>query len=421
MNPKKLGKSLVCRLLEAQVKRLRFRNDFKLVVVAGSAGKTSTKLAIVSTLEDSRKVISQTGNYNDRLTVPLVLFGHTEPNIFNPFAWAKIFWKNHKMLDKTYPYEIAVLEIGTDAPGQLAQFAYLEPNLVVLTAIADEHMEFFGNLDAVAREELVPLTYSNQALLNTDNIPAKYLPKTDFKSYGLQRADYSGEVQNLGLSGQEIKFSLPNGRSFKAKIQSLGAQGSKIALAAVASADILGLSLEEITNGVAKIHHVAGRMQILPGKNGSTLIDDTYNAAPLAMGAAIDVLQTTEAPQRIAILGSMNELGKDSQKAHEDMGQKCNPSKLDLVVTIGTEAGDYLAPAALKQGCKVKSFNSPYEAGEFVLKNLQNGGLVLAKGSQNGVFAEEALKSLLLNSADESKLVRQSDYWLRRKQKAFNR
>ena len=99
MNPKKIGKDLICRLLERQVKQLRHKNGFRVVAVAGSVGKTSTKLAIAKTLGHSRKVIYQDGNYNDRLTVPLVLFGQAEPNILNPLAWAKILRANAKMLN----------------------------------------------------------------------------------------------------------------------------------------------------------------------------------------------------------------------------------------------------------------------------------------------------------------------------------
>ena len=80
---KKLGKAVLCMKLESQVKRLRANNDFMIVAVGGSVGKTSTKLAIAKTLGASKKVIYQDGNYNDRLTVPLVLFGETEPAIFN--------------------------------------------------------------------------------------------------------------------------------------------------------------------------------------------------------------------------------------------------------------------------------------------------------------------------------------------------
>ena len=125
--------------------------------------------------------------------------------------------------------------------------------------------------------------------------------------------------------------------------------------------------------------------------------------------------------QRIAVLGSMNELGEVSASAHEQIGSLCKNEKLDWVVTIGTEAQKYLAPAAKKQGCQVKSFVSPYDAGGFVRSIAKPGAVVLFKGSQNGVFAEEAVKELLHATADESKLVRQTPYWLDVKSKQFQK
>ncbi|HSX37128.1 MAG TPA: Mur ligase family protein [Patescibacteria group bacterium] len=420
MSPKKLGKAFVCRLLERQVKQLRKKNDFKIIAVAGSVGKTSTKLAIAKTLEKSRKVMYQDGNYNDRLTVPLVLFGQEEPNLLNPFAWLKIWRQNAKKLMQAYPYEIAVLELGVDGPGQMTDFAYLKPELAVVTAVAPEHMEYFGTLDAVAKEELEVVNYSKQVILNVDDITEQYLPTTPYISYGLNGGDYSVRDRHEdGLKAQDITFTLPGDGSLQVRSAFLGDQGAKIALASVACGQIFGLSPEEIKTGLEQVGHFPGRMQILSGVNGSTLMDDTYNASPTAMKAALDVLYTVDAPQRIAILGSMNEMGEGSEQMHKEVGAYCDPAKLGLVVTIGKQANDWLDPAAEQKGCTVKSFLNPYEAGEFVKTQLKDSAVVLAKGSQNGVFAEEALKQLLANPEDASKLVRQSPYWLRIKEKQF--
>lgn len=418
---KGIGKDLLCRQLEKQVRQLRKKNDFVVVAVAGSVGKTSTKLAIAKTLGASRRVLWQEGNYNDRLTVPLIFFGQQQPGLYNPFVWRKILRENSRRLKKPYPYDVVVVELGTDAPGQLKRFAYLEPDITVLTAIADEHMSQFESLKAVAEEELVPLDYSKLSLLNTDDIPLKYMPKSSHTSYGLLTdADYRVmSRQDRSLQGQKLTIRLPGDKQLDTEVAAPGSQGAKIALAAVAVADMLGLSPTEIKKGLRAITPVAGRMQILAGKEGSLIIDDTYNASPVAVEAALDVLYGTDAKQRIAILGSMNELGTDSARLHSEVGGYCNPAKLDLVVTIGREAAENLAPVAKNQGCEVQTFMNPYEAGECVRHHLKQGTVVLAKGSQNGVFAEEAIKVLLANSSQERKLVRQSAYWLKRKKAHF--
>jgi UDP-N-acetylmuramoyl-tripeptide--D-alanyl-D-alanine ligase len=161
-------------------------------------------------------------------------------------------------------------------------------------------------------------------------------------------------------------------------------------------------------------------MNVLRGMEGSTIIDDTYNASPLAAKSALATLYAIDAPQRIAILGSMNELGSTSAASHASVGSFCDPTKLEWVVTIGDEAATHLAPAAEKQGCQVRTFKTPYQAGGFVHSVLRDGAVVLAKGSQNGVFAEEAVKELLHSTEDVDQLVRQSEYWLKVKEEQFS-
>ena len=413
---KKIGKQFLCALLEAQVKRLRRRHVFKIVAVVGSVGKTSTKLAIAAVLQPAYRVIYQDGNYNDRLTVPLVLFGQTEPAIFNLLAWVKVLIINERRLRRPYPYALALLELGTDGPGQLRRFAYLRPDVVVVTAIEEEHMEYFQTLDAVAAEELVPLAWSAQALLNIDDIAPKYLPKSAFAGYGFGPADYHITGRTMpSLNGQTLDLTLAGGQTVTVKSPMLGEQGAKITLAAVAVANMLEMSITAIKAAVATIKPTPGRMQLLAGIQGSLLIDDTYNSSPVAVRAALDVLYAAEAPQRIAIMGSMNEMGASSPAMHRQVGAYCDPSKLDLVITVGADAAESLAPAAQERGCCVVSFANPLLAGRYAAEHLKEGAIVLAKGSQNGVFAEEALVPLLARAGDRARLVRQSPAWLRRK------
>jgi UDP-N-acetylmuramoyl-tripeptide--D-alanyl-D-alanine ligase len=421
MSFKKLGKAFLCRMLEAQVKRLRRRNDFIIVAVAGSVGKTSTKLAIATMLASRQRVMYQAGNYNDRVTVPLVLFGQTEPGIFNLVAWFRLLLANQRSLRQPYAYDIAVLELGTDGPGQLAKFAYLQPDVVVITAVAPEHMEFFVSLDAVAKEELTPLNFSKQALLNLDDIPGQYLPQTTYRGYGQNKvAEYRLVSSRLhDLQGQQLELKLGAKTPLQVTTPLLGQPGAKIVTAAAGLADMLGWSPSDIQVGLAAIGPVAGRMNILPGANGSVLIDDTYNSSPAAATAALDVIYQAKAKQRICILGSMNELGRSSPAEHRAVGDYCRSDKLDEVITIGAEAEKYLATAAQKNGCKVRSFSSPYAAGAYAKQYLKPGTVILAKGSQNQVFAEEALKLLLQTPSDSSRLVRQSAAWLKLKRQQF--
>ncbi|HSX05468.1 MAG TPA: Mur ligase family protein, partial [Candidatus Saccharimonadales bacterium] len=361
LHPKKLGRAVVCAVLESQVRRLRRRHHFKVVAVCGSVGKTSTKLAIADLLGQGLRVRHQAGNYNDRVTVPLVFFGQREPSLFNPIAWLQVFGANNAEIAFPYPYDVVVVELGTDAPGQLEQFAYLKPDIAVVTAATPEHMEFFRTLDAVAAEELTVFDYAKRVLVNGDDIPGAYLAGRKFVEYSMvsKQAQYYAKADSHGLHGQTLHVTLPKGE-VTAEVQYVGKHAAKFALAATAVAHMLGLKRADITEGLPKLQPFAGRMQILPGIKDSTLIDDTYNASPIAVKAALDVVYAARVPQRIAILGSMNELGDYSPEAHREVGAYCNPKKLDLVVTVGDDAKKWLAPVARAAGCEVRSFTSPY-------------------------------------------------------------
>jgi UDP-N-acetylmuramoyl-tripeptide--D-alanyl-D-alanine ligase len=422
LHPKTIGKSVVCRVLERQATQLRNKNSFKIVVVAGSMGKTSTKLAIAQTLEHAGlSVRYQNGNYNDRLTVPLVLFDQELPSLLNALAWLKVFLNNRRIIRSNFPYDAVVLELGTDGPGQLAKFAYLKPDIALVTGIAAEHMEYFGSLDAVANEELETLRFSKKTLINTDDVPATYRKGKRYTSYGLSNEnEYRIQGAEVDLQGQIVECLHNNRVIVKQKVAFIGPQGRKIIAAAFAVGDLLKLKAPDMAAAFAQLKPPAGRMQQLHGIKGATIIDDSYNATPAAVEVALAVLQKSKASKRIAVLGSMNELGNFSAEAHRTIGESIDPERVSLVVTIGEEANRYLAPAAQQNKCNVVTFLNPKKAGEYVKDHIEKDTVVLVKGSQNGVFSEEAIKPLLADKKDVAKLVRQSKYWMNRKRTILN-
>ncbi len=421
---KKLAKRMVAAVLGYQVRKLQAKNDFKVVAVAGSVGKTSTKLAIAQVLSTKFKVRYQNGNYNDLVSVPLIFFGETLPNLFNPLAWLGVFWRNQRQLKRRFPYEVVVVEVGTDKPGDIEEFkAYLKADLGVLTAVTPEHMLLFKDMAAVAREEFGLADLAAKLIINADMIEPKYhRDRRVDATYALsQAADL--QLTNLKFDGLNSSFDvLWRGKHLlKAEHEAIAEPRLYSAAAAIAVAAELGLTPAQIKAGLDLIKPVNGRMQQLAGVKHSTIIDDTYNASPEAMKAALATLYRLPAKQKIAILGNMNELGDYSKQAHEEIGRLCLPDELDQLVTIGADANDYLATAAEAKGCKVNRFDDPVAAGEYLKEVIKDGGLILAKGSQNGVFAEEAIKPLLANAADRKKLVRQTPAWLKIKSKQFNR
>ncbi|HET9411912.1 MAG TPA: UDP-N-acetylmuramoyl-tripeptide--D-alanyl-D-alanine ligase [Candidatus Saccharimonadales bacterium] len=420
-------KALITRILEFQAKRLLKRNKPLIVAVTGSVGKTSTKLSIATVLSQKYKVLAHYGSYNTPIALPLAMFDTRIPlKLKSPSSWLKVIWETQQKLHKPYDYQVLVLELGTDSPGDIAYFKkYIHPDIAVVTAVAAEHMEYFGTLEAVAKEELAITHFAKETLINRDDVDtaySKFVPEgINLDTYGTSGvAEYRFATHNYapgkGFSGV---FVSPEFGEQPVTLQVVGEHNIRTAVAAGAVGIKLGLSAEQVAAGLAQIQPVNGRMHLLKGLYESIIIDDTYNSSPISATAALQTLYAFPTTQRIAILGSMNELGEYSAKAHAQVGDACNGAMLDWVVTIGAEAEQYLAPAAASKGCRVRSFSSPYAAGSFVHSVLQRGAVVLAKGSQNGVFAEEAVKMLLHSTEEEESLVRQSPDWLAIKQRQF--
>ncbi len=420
---KRIARSVIVTILGWQVRRLRRKHDFKVIAVVGSIGKTSTKFAIAQVIGASRRVRFQEGNYNDLVSVPLVFFGLPIPSLFNPIAWLITIIKSEAQIHRTYPYDVVIVEVGTDGPGQIVAFEkYLHADIGVLTAIAPEHMEFFTDLDAVANEELSIYEYSDVVLANADLIDDRYLSfLEDPITYALHKpATY--KVKSFSFQSDGVKFVLlRNGNKYLELSHTSIAEPHLYSLsAAIAVADKLGLSTDEIIDSLVHVKPVSGRMQLLKGILGSSIIDDTYNASPEAAKAALETLYRIDAPQKIALLGNMNELGQFSPDAHTEVGSLCDPDQLDVVLTLGPDANKYLAEAAETQGCSVKRFDDPYTAGEYLKEIITKDAVILVKGSQNRVYAEEAIKPILADQGDIKKLVRQSPAWLKKKTKNFS-
>jgi UDP-N-acetylmuramoyl-tripeptide--D-alanyl-D-alanine ligase len=419
-------KKLIQSKLERSVQKyFKKHPEVKLVAVVGSVGKTSTKIAIGTVLNEKYRVRLHEGNHNSELSAPLAILGIDFPETLNKVGpWLEVFKAIRQRIKQPTDVDVIVQELGTDAIGQIPHFGtYLNPDLAVVTAVSAEHMEFFKTLDAVAAEELSAVNFSKQALINRDDIDGKYSAyiqnanlntygTTDLAEYRFATSDYTFEDGFTGLL-YAPEWTAP----VETTLQLMGDHTIRTAVAASAVAVKLGLSAEEINRGMRKIKAVNGRMNVLRGMNDSILIDDTYNSSPLAVESALRSLYQLQVPQKMVVLGSMNELGDTSAVAHEAVGKLCDPLQISHVVTVGDDAEKYLAPAARTHGCHTVSFKSPLEAGAYIHKYLERGSAVLFKGSQGGIYLEEAIKVVLHTTEDEEKLVRQSPAWMAKKQK----
>lgn len=422
-------KEFIQSKLEKSVKKyFKKHPEVKLVTVVGSVGKTSTKIAIGTVLNEKYKIRLHEGNHNSELSAPLAILGIDFPDTIRSLGqWLTVFRAIKQRIKQPAEVDIIVQELGTDGIGQIPHFGtYLNPDITVVTSVSAEHMEFFKTLDAVALEELSAANYSQYALINRDDIDGKYAADitnpnlntygtTDVAEFRFSTDDYTFED---GFNGS---FIAPDwAEPVPATIHLVGEHSIRAAVAAGAVGVRLGLNPDEISAGLGKIQAVKGRMNILRGLKDTIIIDDTYNSSPLAVESALRALYQMSVPQKIAVLGSMNELGDTSAVEHEAVGKLCDPVELAHVITVGEDAEKYLAPAARARGCHVVSFKTALEAGAYAHKMLEPGAAVLFKGSQGGIYLEEAVKIVLHSTDDQEELVRQSPTWRAKKERFFS-
>lgn len=403
--------------------------EVKLVVVVGSVGKTSTKRALGDLLVKRYRVRMHDGNYNSELSVPLAVLGIDMPtNLKSPWQWLRVFRAASARVRQATDCDVVVAELGTDHPGDIAAFGkYLAPDVALVTAVTPEHMEFFGTIEAVAQEEMSVSDYSKFVLINRDDVDsrfAEYETNPNFSTYGTTgAAEYRFEQQDFtvesGFRGTIIAPDYPE--TFPATIKVVGEHSLRPVVGAIAAAAKLGLTPAEIVAGLALIRPVPGRMNLLRGIGGTTVIDDSYNSSPAAVAAALQTLYSFDSdsvPQRIAVLGDMRELGTTSQAEHEKVGKLCDPGLLSWVVLLGPDMEQHAASLARQRGCQVRIVKNAIEAGEFVRSVTEPGAVILVKGSQNTIYLEECVK-ILVGEDQHHQLVRQSAEWLSTKNAYF--
>jgi UDP-N-acetylmuramyl pentapeptide synthase len=417
---KNILKNYISKVLWWQVGRLRSRHNPQVIAVAGSVGKTSTKAAIAHVLSKQYRVAWQKGNYNDIISIPLVFFMAPMPRLFNPFAWVSLFIKNELTIHSDYQYTTVLLELGTDHSGDMARLkGLLKVDYTVLTAITPEHMEGFADLDDVAKDELIATEIAKNVIVDIDSVDKKYVKQIDTPdTISNNRADCVITAGDLRSDGRYVSFNF-DGKKIDVHTPLIGRHSLSALAFALVSGARLGIKPEEIKRALEEIKPFPGRMNVFKGKNEAVLIDDTYNASPHAVKAALDALYEITSKHKIAILGQMNELGKYSQEMHEEVGNYCSAKEINLLVTVGDMANKYIAAAAERRGVKVIRTLTPYHAGELVKPLLKADTVVLIKGSQGGIFLEETTKILLNDPADQSQLVRQTAQWQKLKRAAF--
>ena len=342
------------------------RCQVRVIGITGSVGKTSTKELTHAVLTQRYRAFKSPGNRNSILGLPPALF------------------------DLRPADERAVLEMGMYVPGEIRQLCEMtHPSVGVVTMIDPVHMERAGSLQAIvaAKRELVEaLPADGVAVLNRDEPLVMSMAEhtqAEIFTYGLDSSAHlwAGEIESMGLDG--VRFTLHHGHTeMHVHVPLLGRHSVHTALRATAVGLVEGLQWEEILRGLQD-EEAELRVLTATGPQDTLLLDDTYNASPASVIAALNLLQDLNG-RRIAVLGDMLELGEAEAESHRLVGRRAR-LVADVLVTVGPRAR-LIAEAARNAGMvpdQVFSVREPDEATAIVESVLQKGDVILVKGSRS--------------------------------------
>jgi UDP-N-acetylmuramoyl-tripeptide--D-alanyl-D-alanine ligase len=421
---KKIIKKIVQSLLRVVAQGILRKYNPEIIGVTGSVGKTSTKEAIFSVLENTVRVRRSVKNYNNEIGLPLTIIG-TGAIGGSIFGWLRVFVVAVKLLiwrDPKYP-EVLILEMGIDRPGDMKYLTTLAPCKVgVLTGVGTAHLEHFKTVERLAKEKAVIITHLTKngwAIVNIDNETNQTLTeglRARLITYAVHRpADL--QAKNIKIATRQDQVG---GLSFKLLYQGstvpvllphiIGGHFVYAALVAAAIGIIYGMNIIEISKALEGFHASAGRMSLLPGIKNTKIIDDTYNASPDSMIAALVAVGALKIHgKRIAVLGDMLELGDQTVAGHERVGQAVIHNYFDILITVGERAKS-IASSAVASGMLsdvVFSFADVGRAGRFLQDRLEEGDLVLVKGSR-GMRMERVVKEVMAEPLRADELLVQT-------------
>ncbi len=423
---KSILKSLVASMLALLAKAVIEKYRPLIVMVTGSVGKTSTKDASAAVLGARFHLRASEKSYNSEFGVPLTIIGAKNP-WNNPSAWFRVFTEAFALIlfPSHYP-KMLVLEVGADRPGDLARILRIaKPDAVVVTRLPDVpvHVEAYASPQAVRDEEFAPayaLSTGEPLVISADDPNAITMASrlsAKITTFGFaDGADVRLEgytfFREKDACGMEAALSVQGVSHTLRVVGALGRSQLYAPAAAIACALSLDIPLTTALKGVKDYIPPAGRGRLLPGKNGSLLIDDTYNASPAAVEEALASLQLLpDTRRRIAVLGDMLELGRYSVEEHERIGTLA-AERTDMLVAVGVRSratASAARTAGMKDGA-VYAFDTAEEAAGFLTEIVGEGDAVLIKGSQS-IRTERIAEALLGDPADQSRLVRQETEW----------
>ena len=348
-----------------------WRKKFGATVAAitGSSGKTTTKEMLASIAGLTKKIIKAQGNYNNLIGLPLTV------------------------LRINAEHELAILEMGTNTRGEIGRLTEIaEPDIGLITNIGPAHLEGFKSIEMVREEKMDLFRNMPKAGVAIINLDDERLLVTD-KDWRGKRVTF-GLRKDADVYAEDIKTKGMNGVGFTIRIDSFG-QGITMstagnhnvynALAAAASSWALGIDFPTICQGLTAFQPISGRMEIHRLKNGTFIIDDTYNANPASFGEALKTLRDLKGNQNSSvIMGDMLELGDQAEAMHEGIGSLMADTGVDTIYLRG-RLSPATAAGALKRKMstgQIVFFETPDEIIPRLASHVKKDDWILVKGSR---------------------------------------
>ncbi len=411
------------------------------VGVTGSVGKTTAKEAIYSVLSRKFLVWRNKENFNNELGVPMTVLDidPKQKKLGMVGQLMRAFWLAYGLSGQEYP-KVLVLELAADRPGDIGYLIeVVQPQIGVVTAVGEVpvHVVFYASPEAVAQEKAKLIEFLPQqgglAVLNYDDqtvLDMKEKSKAKVVTFGFSNSadvwvsDISYFASDDSKSVGGLSFKINQGSTFlPVRINDLiGSHQLYGILAATAVGSHFEINLIDISHSLENIDLPHGRMNLLRGIKNSIIIDDTYNASPLSMHAALDALRDfatardalegAKTGRRIAVLGDMRELGKYEVQAHQAVGNFA-AERCDILITVGL-AAKFIASAAFNQMAKenIMSFDDSKEAKSKIKEIIPENDVILVTGSQ-GMRMEKIVEEIMSEPERASELLcRQYGKWL---------
>lgn len=364
----------------------------EIIAITGSVGKTSTKEAIFEVLKIKfgQNIRKSEGNLNNETGVPLAILDFKKApshEASSAFGWIPIIilapFKSFLASKK----KILVLEFAADKPGDIKYLtSFVRPKIAVITSIGPAHIEAFGTIEKIFQEKtdlLRSLSADGWAVLNLDDENLKKVSHGGRWQTLTYAIDQKADIVAQNITTEIINFEaltkfqvIKESEKFRATIHTLGRRlNIYSALASVVCGLLYEMSAEEIIEGLRNIYPQKHRLEIFAGKNKTILLDDCYNANPVSMKAALEILKILPPPapgRKIAVLGDMRELGKISDEAHKVIGEYAREIA-DEVIAVGDLARKYEAEIY---------FDDSLKAIEHLLGNIREDDIILIKASR---------------------------------------